>query len=116
MRGVAIFAVCAALSLAHADQAKSDVILTPKMTTASFSSINEIAVVSLETLSNEAQEQVYAATVRMSDDQLRALRQSIDSLPAACEALKARDLDALDVLAAVINGEGQLLLITALVI
>jgi len=52
----------------------------------------------------------------MSDDQLRALRQSINRLPAAADALQAKDLHPSDVLAAVINGEGQLLLITAVVI
>jgi hypothetical protein len=80
------------------------------------SSISEVAIVSLETLPKEAQEQVYAAIIRMSDDQLRALRQSINSLPAAADALQAKDLHPSDVLAAVINGEGQLLLITAVVI
>ncbi|MBV9516853.1 MAG: hypothetical protein JO068_01930 [Hyphomicrobiales bacterium] len=116
MRNVAMFAVCAALSLASAVPAKADAIPAPRMTTASFSSINAVAVVSLESLSKEAQEQVYAATTRMSDDQLRALRQSIDTLPAASEALKSQNLRPSDVLAAVINGEGQLLLITAVVI
>jgi len=67
-------------------------------------------------LPKEAQEQVYAAIIRMSDDQLRALRQSINSLPAAADALQAKDLHPSDVLAAVVNGEGQLLLITAVVI
>lgn len=116
MRKVAIFAICAALSFGHVGQAKSDVIRIPRMTTASFSSINAIAVVSLETLPKEAQQQVYAATILMSDDQLRALRRSIDSLPAASQALKARDLHPRDVLAAVIDGNGQLLLITAVAI
>lgn len=116
MRNIALFAMCAALSLAHAGAAKSDVIRTPRMTTASFSSINAVAVVGLETLPQAAQEQVYAASLRMSDDQLRALRRSIDNLPAASEALKANNLRTSDVLAAVINGDGQLLLITAVVI
>ncbi|MBV9053541.1 MAG: hypothetical protein JO196_14155 [Hyphomicrobiales bacterium] len=116
MRNVALFAVCAALSLATAAPAGADTIPAPKMATASFSSINAVAVVSLETLSSEAQEQVYVATIRMSDDQLKALRHSIDTFPAATEALKSHDLHASDVLAAVINGEGQLLLITAVVI
>ena len=98
MRKIAIFAICAALSLGHVGQAKSDVIRIPRMTTASFSSINAVTVVSLETLPKEAQQQVYAATILMSDDQLRALRRSIDRLPAASEALKARDLHPCDVL------------------
>jgi hypothetical protein len=116
MRNAALFVVCAALWLAHAGPAKSDVIQTPRMTTASLTSISEVAVVSLENLPKKAQEQVCAATIRMSDDQLRALRQSIDGLPAAAEALQARDLHPSDVLAAVVNGEGQLLLITAVAI
>jgi hypothetical protein len=116
MRNGALFAFCVALSLAHAGAAKSDVIQTPRMTTASFSSVNAVAVVRLETLPQEAQEQVYAASLRMSEEQLRALRRSIDSLPAASDALKAGNLHVADVLAAVINGEGQLLLITAVVI
>jgi hypothetical protein len=116
MRNVALFAVCAALSLAHVGAAKSDAIQPPRMTTASFSSINAVAVVGIEDLPREAQEQVYVASLRMNDDQLRALRRSIDNLPAASAALKARNLHPSDVLAAVINGEGQLLLITAVVI
>jgi hypothetical protein len=86
------------------------------MTTASLSSISEVAIARIEILPKEAQEQVYAAIIRMSDDQLRALRQSINSLPAAVAALQAKDLHSSDVLAAVINREGQLLLITAVVI
>ena len=116
MRNAAIFFVCAALWLTHAGPAKSDAIQAPRMTTASLSSISEVATVSLEILPREAQEQVYATTVRMSDDQLRGLRQSINSLPAAVDALQAKGLHPSDVLAAVINGEGQLLLITAVVI
>ena len=116
MRNAALFVVCAALWLAPAGQAKSDVIQTPRVTTASLSSINEVAVVSLGSLPKKAQEQVYAATICMSDEQLRALRRSIDSLPAAADALRARDLHRSDVLAAVMNGEGQLLLITAVAI
>jgi hypothetical protein len=116
MRNAAFFFVCAALWLIHAGPAKSDAIQAPRTTTASLSSISEVAIVSLETLPEEAQEQVYAAIIRMSDDQLRALRQSINSLPAAADALQAKDLHPSDVLAAVINGEGQLLLITAVVI
>lgn len=116
MRNIVLFATCAALSLAHPGAAKSDVIQTPRMTSASFSTINAVAVVSLEALPREAQEQVYAASLRISDGQLRALRESIDNLPAASEALKASNLHTADVLAAVINGEGQLLLITAVVI
>ncbi len=116
MRNLALFALCAALSLSHTAAAKADAIPTPRMTSASFSSINAVAVVSLEALPREAQEQVYAASLRMSDDQLRTLRQSIETLPAASDALKAGNFHTADVLAAVINGEGQLLLITAAVI
>jgi hypothetical protein len=114
MRIFAIFAGCAALTFAHPGHAKAEGIQNPRMTTVSFSTINAVAVVSLETLPSAAQEQVYAATLQMSDAQLRALRQSIDGLPAASAALKAKDLHATDVLAAVIDGEGELLLITAL--
>jgi hypothetical protein len=116
MRNAVFFFVCAALWLTHAGPANSDVIQAPRMTTASLSSISEVAVVRIEILPKEAQEQVYAAIIRMSDDQLRALRQSINSLPAAADALQAKDLHPSDVLAAIINGEGQLLLITAVVI
>lgn len=115
MRNAAFFFACAALWLAHAGPAKSE-IQAPRMTTASLSSISEVAIVSLEILPRKAQEQVYAAIIRMSDDQLRALRQSIDRLPAAADALQTKDLHPSDVLAAVINGKGQLLLITAVVI
>jgi hypothetical protein len=116
MRNAAFFFLCAALWLTHAGPAKSDAIQAPRMMTASLSSISEVAIVSLEILPQEAQEQVYAAIIRMSDDQLRALRQSINSLPAAANALQAKDLHPSEVLAAVINGEGQLLLITAVAI
>ena len=116
MHKIAMIVLCAAISLGNFGEAKSGVIHAPRTTTASFSSINAVAIVSLESLSNEAQEQVYAVTMLMSDDQLRALRRSIGSLPAASEALKARDLHLSDVLVAVIDGKGQLLLITAAVI
>jgi hypothetical protein len=86
------------------------------MTTASFSTVNAVAVVSLEDLPSAAQEQVYAASIHMSDAQLRTLRHSLDALPAASAALKAKNLRAEDVLAAVIYGDGDLLLITAAVI
>ena len=86
------------------------------MTTASFSSINAVAVVNLEMLSDAAQEQVYAAILQMSDDQTRTLRRSIANHPTAAAALKAKDLDASQVVVAIIDGNGALLLITAAVI
>jgi hypothetical protein len=116
MRNAAFLFACAVLWFTHAGPAKSDVIQAPRMTTASLSSISEVAVARIETLPKEAQEQVYAAIIRMSDDQLRALRQSINSVPAAAAALQANDLRSSDVLAAVINKDGQLLLIAAVVI
>ena len=73
------------------------------MATASSSSISKVAVIRIEILPNEAQEQVYAAVIRMSDD-----RQSISSLPGAAAALKSEDLYPSNVLAAVINKKGQL--------
>jgi len=116
MRKTSFVLACAALWLAYGGPANSDVIQAPRMTTASSSSISEVAVVTIEILPKEAQEQVYAAVILMSDDQIRALRHSISSLPAAAAALKATDLHPSNVLAAVINKEGQLLLIAAVVI
>ncbi|MBW0003918.1 MAG: hypothetical protein JO216_10545 [Hyphomicrobiales bacterium] len=116
MRNRAFFFACAALWLTHAGPHKSDVIQTPRMTSVSSFSINEVAVVKIEILPKEAQEQVYAAVIRMGDDQIRALRQSIKSLPSAAAVLHANDLPSSDVLAAVINKDGQLLLIAAVVI
>jgi hypothetical protein len=116
MRNLAVLAACAALVLVCSGHARADRIQNPRMTTASFSSINAVAVVSLDSLSNAAQEQVYAASLHMSDDQLRALRRSIEQFPTAFAALKEKNLDTAVVLAAVIDGNGELLLITATVI
>jgi hypothetical protein len=116
MRKVATIAICATLSLCHVAQAKSDTISAPRMTTASLSSITAVAVVGLEALPKEAQDQVFAASTRISDNQLRALRKSIKLLPGAYEALNARNLEASDVLVAVTDGQGRLLLITAIAV
>ena len=84
MRKTSFVLACAALWLAYGGPANSDVIQAPRMTTASSSSISEVAVVTIEILPKEAQEQVYAAVILMSDDQIRALRHS--RMPASARA------------------------------
>jgi hypothetical protein len=116
MRVLAIMAACAALTLGYPDNARSGGIRNPSMATVSFSAINAVAVVNLDGLPNAAQEQVYAASSQISDEQLRALRRSLGALPMASAALKEKGLNASNVLAAVIDGNGALLLITAEVI
>ena len=64
MRNAAFFFVCAALWLTHAGPAKSDAIQAPRTTTASLSSISEVAIVSLEILPKEAQEQARLGLLR----------------------------------------------------
>jgi hypothetical protein len=83
------------------------------MVVTSYDSISSVTVVDLNGLPRGAQEQVYAASSRMSEDDLSALRQAVGDFPMALSALKAKELDASNVVVAVIDGHGRLLLVTS---
>jgi hypothetical protein len=74
--------------------------------------VRNVVVVDMERLPLSIQSQVYSAISRVSDEQLQALRRSLDAIPAASVALKEQGKSSDEVVAAAIDEDGDLTLIT----
>lgn len=71
-----------------------------------------VEVVELKDLPQSAQNQVNSIVETMPQEDVQKLRQSIDALPEAAEALKAKGINSSHVVVATVNDEGILVLIT----
>ena len=71
-----------------------------------------VTVIDIDALPTAIQSQVNAMIAQASKDDVRALRGSIEATPEASAALKARGLGSDEVVAALVDGEGGLTLIT----
>ena len=71
-----------------------------------------VTVIDINALPTAIQSQVNAMIAQASKDDARALRGSIEATPEASAALKARGLGSDEVVAALVDGEGGLTLIT----
>lgn len=117
MRMMAILAGCAMLSLAPATQVEPGRVEIQSMQAKSLeedigTSTASVMVAELTSLPRPVQEQVTDALAHASDQQLQALRRSIDAIPQACAALRDKGKNARDVIAAAFDEDGSLLLIT----
>jgi uncharacterized membrane protein len=71
-----------------------------------------VTIVALETLPLEIQLQISATIAQSNKEDMQVLRRSIDAMPEASAALRARGLDSAQVVAALVDDDGGLTLIT----
>ncbi|WP_158816664.1 hypothetical protein [Methylocapsa sp. S129] len=74
--------------------------------------VPSVTIVALETLPLEIQLQVGATVAQSSKEDMQVLRRSIDAMPEASAALRARGLNSAEVVAALVDDDGGLTLIT----
>jgi hypothetical protein len=74
--------------------------------------VQNVTVVDMERLPASIQSQVYSAVANVTEEQLQGLRRYLDTIPAASSALKEQGKSANDVIAAAIDEDGDLTLIT----
>jgi len=74
--------------------------------------VQNVVIVDMERLPASIQSQVYSAVSKVTDEQLQDLRRSLGAIPAASSALKDQGKSANDVIAAAIDEDGDLTLIT----
>ncbi|WP_090707626.1 MULTISPECIES: hypothetical protein [unclassified Beijerinckia] len=72
----------------------------------------KVQIVEFKDLPTNSQNQVDTVIATMQQDDLQKLHQSIDSIPAAAQALKAKGLSSSQVVVASLDDEGTLTLIT----
>jgi hypothetical protein len=116
MRILTITAVITALALGTPALAQSQTPQPPDGDQAPSSqpadAIRSVAVVDIDDLPPPVRSQVDAVVAQMSVEDLQALRASIDETPLTSSALKARGLNSSQVVAANVDAEGKLTLIT----
>jgi uncharacterized membrane protein len=71
-----------------------------------------VTIVALETLPLEIQLQISATIAQSNKEEMQVLRRSIDAMPEASAALRARGLDSAQIVAALVDDDGGLTLIT----
>jgi hypothetical protein len=110
-----IWALCAALGLAPA-MAQPGATVSPQQAPQSQRSeraaISSIVVAEIDSLPKSVRKEVDAQIAHMSDRDLEALRHTLSALPAASSALSAKGKSISNVVAAALDPEGALLLVT----
>ncbi|SEF11886.1 hypothetical protein SAMN05444161_8647 [Rhizobiales bacterium GAS191] len=116
MRTLATLAACAAIGLilpvcAQPQVAANSSIMMPSggEPDRAFSTV---VVAEFDSLPKLVREQVNAAASQRRNDELELLRRSIDTIPEASAALKAKGKSAAEVIAAAVDDDGALLLVT----
>jgi hypothetical protein len=71
-----------------------------------------VAIIAMNALPVEVQLQVKAKIAETNKDDMQALRDSIDATPEATSALKAQGISSAEVIAALVDDEGKLTLVT----
>jgi len=114
MRKLATLIACAVLGLAAPaySQTRAFSMQAQPADAQTAPGVQLVVVAELDSLPVEIRKQVNAAVSQASDEQLRSLRRSINAIPAASAALKAQGKTADEVLAAAIDTDGALVLIT----
>lgn len=74
--------------------------------------IKRVAIVDISELPPATQEQVNAAVAQTGDEDLKALRSSIDATPQLTAALKEKGVTSAQVIAANVDNDGTLTLVT----
>ncbi|KXF78957.1 hypothetical protein ATN84_04165 [Paramesorhizobium deserti] len=74
--------------------------------------IKRVAIVDISELPQATQEQVNAAVAQTGDEDIKALRSSIDATPQLTAALKEKGVTSAQVIAANVDNDGTLTLVT----
>ncbi|RCS24937.1 hypothetical protein DUT91_05690 [Phyllobacterium salinisoli] len=84
----------------------------PSETQPASPGIKRVAIVDISELPAPTQEQVNAAVAKTGDEDLKALRSSIDATPQITAALKEKGVTSAQVIAANVDNDGTLTLVT----
>jgi hypothetical protein len=116
MRTLTIMAACVALGLVFPASGQPQVDSNSAIAMPSEGGSRQVypivVVAELDSLPKPVREQVNASVSRRTDAELASLRHSIGVIPEASAALKAKGKSATEVIAAAIDVDGTLLLIT----
>jgi uncharacterized membrane protein YcaP (DUF421 family) len=74
--------------------------------------VRNVKIVDIASLSPGAQSQIAIELARISDEELTTLRRTVDALPPASSALREKGLDTSKVVAAALDDDGTLTLVT----
>jgi len=108
-----VWTLCAALSIAPA-LAQPGAKGTPETTRPSGKAVILLIVVAeIDRLPKSVRKEVDTQIARMSDGDVSALRRTLSALPAASSALIAKGKSLSNVIAAALDDEGGLLIVTA---
>lgn len=113
MRKLTMAAACLSLAIAAGGYATAEQ-LTPLPQapgTQTPSPIRSVTVLDIGSLPPEMRAQVSAMISQASQDDLRQLREAIDSTPMAAIALKAKGMSSAEIVAAALDDDGELTLI-----
>ena len=114
MRILTTLVICAAASLAAPVCAQTENERPPasELQDAPQLKPTAVAIIAMNALPVEVQMQLKAKIAQTSKDDMQALRRSIDATPEASSALKAQGLSSAEVIAALVDDEGKLTLVT----
>lgn len=113
MRKLTVAAACLSLALAAGGYAKAEELTPlPRAPSAQNASpIRSVTVLDIGSLPPEVRAQINAVVSQAGPDDLRQLREAIDSTPMAAVALKTKGMSSAEIVAAAIDDEGDLTLI-----
>jgi hypothetical protein len=111
MRILTTLVICAAVSLAAPVYAQAENEGPPANELQGAPQLN-VAIIAMNALPPDAQMQIEATIAQTSKDDMQALRRSIDATPEASLALRATGLSSAVVIAALVDDEGRLTLVT----
>jgi uncharacterized membrane protein len=114
MRILTTLVICAAASLAAPVYAQTENERPPasELQDAPQLRPTAVAIIAMNALPVEVQMQLKAKIAQTSKDDMQALRRSIDATPEASSALKSEGLSSAEVIAALVDDEGKLTLVT----
>jgi hypothetical protein len=114
MRILTTLLICAAASLAAPVYAQTEDERPPANEQGGAPQLKPtaVAIIAMNALPVEVQMQIKAKMAQSSKDDMQALRSTIDATPEASSALRAHGLSSAEVIAALVDDEGKLTLVT----
>ena len=114
MRILTTLLICAAASLAAPVYAQTENERPPANESQGAPQLRPtaVAIIPMNALPVEVQMQVKAKIAETNKDDMQALRDTIDATPEATSALRAQGISSAEVIAALVDDEGKLTLVT----